>query len=139
MRGMECTLAVLADAANVEENGKLNILGCFDTINSKAFPCRHERCTVVVRFSCNPAEYGKKKEIELILLDADGKHLFEAHTNLTIPDNGSRVHQVRGLYEMELLPLPKAGDYAFAILVGGETKATIPFTCALVEDHENQA
>jgi len=34
---MKATLALLADAANVSEEGKLNVLGIFNNINAEEF------------------------------------------------------------------------------------------------------
>jgi len=60
---MECTLALLADAANREEGGKLNVLGVFDVIYSDKFPYAMPQFYVVVRLTAGPAEYGTKKDV----------------------------------------------------------------------------
>ena len=56
---MDVTLAVLADHANVSDQGKLNILGIFDRILASNFPAVHPQLHPVLRFSASPAERGK--------------------------------------------------------------------------------
>ena len=36
---MQVPLAVLADSANVSQEGKLNIMGIFTQINAQSLPC----------------------------------------------------------------------------------------------------
>ena len=47
---MRVSLALLADYSNVSREGKLNILGIFDTIYAPRFPTTHAHLQLVVRF-----------------------------------------------------------------------------------------
>ena len=68
---MEVDLALLADAATIDGSGKLNILGIFDRLGTGAFPTRHPRMALVLRFSAGVHEVGKH-EIEIVLRAPDG-------------------------------------------------------------------
>jgi len=52
---MEVVLAVLADYANVSQEGKLNIMGIFDIISSEKFPTFHPEMKLVVQFEASIA------------------------------------------------------------------------------------
>ena len=45
---MEVKVALLADGANVSREGKLNLLGIFDTLFARSFPTTHPRELVAV-------------------------------------------------------------------------------------------
>jgi hypothetical protein len=135
MAAMDCTLALLADAANVSQEGKLNILGAFANINAHSFPASHPMMQLVLRFEASPAEVGQEKAIRVLLLDADGKAQGEAITaNWLVPEPkspGRRV-QVQTVLRLVGTTFPKEGDYVVAILINGEAKAEVPLSLTLV-------
>ncbi|MGB3906069.1 MAG: hypothetical protein WBB22_14235, partial [Anaerolineae bacterium] len=69
---MKMTLALLADYANVSQEGKLNIMGIFDRIFTRAFPTAHPEMRLVMRFEFGAAELGRERRLEVKTLDADG-------------------------------------------------------------------
>ena len=81
---MEISLALLADAANVSQQGKLNILGVFDQLRCSQFPCSHPTMVLVLQLHAGPAEYDEQKEIIIRLVDEDGRRLLEVKANLTV-------------------------------------------------------
>ena len=134
---MENKLALIADAANTDAAGKLNVLGLFDTIFASSFPARHPALTLVLRFECNASEFGKVKEMTIGLHTADGEKLFEIQGNMAIPTPKSPLYHAQVIFELKDLVFPKEGDYAFYINIGGETKATLPIHLVLVEDTQH--
>jgi hypothetical protein len=124
---MELTHAFLADAANMTESGKLNVLGVFNQIYSANFPYRHPQMTCVVRLMAQPAEFGKEKDLEITLMDSDGKSLgaLRAETTVPTPEGGRRAY-IELILGLNNVPFQHPGDYEFAILVDGEQKGTIP-------------
>src|SRR5215470_16695608 len=81
---MEVTLAVLADGANLSREGKLNLLGIFDTICARTFPTTHPQMQLVLRFEAGPEEAGGTRAIEVQFLAADGRVLFRIPGALTV-------------------------------------------------------
>src|SRR3990170_6129407 len=124
---MEVTLAVVADGASRDETGKLNIYGIFDQVYSDKFPFQYPLMFLAVRFSANPSEFGRRKEIEVSLVDPDGRVLGggKAKGDVPKPEGGTRAN-VEILLRMENVPFPKPGPYHFSVLIGGEEKARIP-------------
>ena len=123
---MDVTLALLADAANVSQDGKLNILGIFNGLGAATFPATHPSMHLVLRFEASRAEEGKSKQIEIQLADSDGNPLFTIATKLVMPQ-GMPGQPIRMNHILALngVRFPKAGDYVFNILVGDDHKATV--------------
>src|SRR3990170_3643486 len=82
---MEVAFALLADAANVSREGKLNILGSFDRIFGSKFPLTWPRMVLVTRFLASPAEYGTEKALEIVTVNADGQRLGSAKGRMKVP------------------------------------------------------
>lgn len=125
---MDVKLAVLADYANVSQDGKLNLMGIFQEINAPALPFQLPQMYLVLTFEAGPAEFGSQKELRIVLLDGDGNENIALEGQVQVPRpvrQGSRAY-INEAIGLAGVPFEKAGDYGFAILVGGETKDTVP-------------
>lgn len=56
---MHVSFALFADAANISQEGKLNILGVFDALQVAALPAVHPRATMVVRLKAHAEDAGR--------------------------------------------------------------------------------
>jgi len=125
---VDVNLAVLADYANVSQDGKLNIMGIFQEVNPPVLPFALPQMYLVISFVAGPAEFGSTKNIRIVLLESDGSEMLTLEGQMEVPRQsprpGSRAYmnQVIGLNG---ITFHRPGDYAFSILVGGETKETI--------------
>ena len=127
---MEVDLALLADAATIDAAGKLNILGIFDRLGTSAFPTRHPRMSLVLRFSAGVHEAGKH-DVEIILRGPEGKELVhvDGEMNLTAgPRSVAGGVLVPHVLNMDGLVFPSPGRYAFDVRVDGEHHVSIPLT-----------
>ena len=123
---MEVAFALLADAANVSREGKLNILGAFDRIYGAKFPLTWPRMMLVVRFVASAAEYGTEKSLEIVTLDADGKKLGSATGKMKLPERpAGRQLKINHVLPMTMT-FPSPGEYSIDILINGEPKAAVP-------------
>ncbi len=125
---MDVKLAVLADYANVSKDGKLNIMGIFQEINAPSLPFPLPQMYLVLTFEAGPAEFGSEKQLRIVLVDSDGNERMGLEGRVQVPRPPRRgtpayINEAIGLAGV---PFDKAGDYHFAILVGGETKETVP-------------
>jgi hypothetical protein len=127
---MELDFAFLADAADVSM-GKLFVLGgAFDTIHVGGFPASHPILAVVLRLLLSPADLDRKHELQILLLDADAKHIASANGELMVPKApGSPA----GWKQTVLLPLrffnvpfQQEGHYSIEILADGKMAKAIP-------------
>src|SRR5574337_1134834 len=67
---MNIQVAVLCDAAT-DDNGKLNLLGAFDTIYTQQLPAIHPQCSIALRVTFSSGDEGKHS-LALNFVDADG-------------------------------------------------------------------
>jgi uncharacterized protein DUF6941 len=123
---MDITLALIADAANVSADGKLNIMGVFNALGATTFPVVHPQIAMVLRFEANRAEEGKTRKIEIALSDIDGAKLFAIGADLVVPaaPPGTPI-RLNHILMLNNLQFPKAGDYVFNVLIGDDHKAAI--------------
>jgi hypothetical protein len=124
---VEVTLAVLADYANVSQDGKLNIMGIFQEVNPPVLPFPLPQMFLVVSFEAGPAEFGSRKNVRIALLDNDGSEMLalEGQVDVQRPPRPGRRAYINQVIGLNGITFPRAGDYAFSILVGGETKEAV--------------
>lgn len=136
--GVEVTLAVLCDYANITNDGKVNILGIFSEINPVMIPFPLPQAYLVASFSASPAEQGQERQVRLQLMSADGgAPLVSIANNVTVPPPprvGARA-SINMMVGMAGLTFPTAGDYAFSVLVDNDEKASIPIRVNPVVAH----
>lgn len=79
-------MALIADEANISQEGKLNVLGAFDRIAAPGFPIVHPKMVFVFRIEAGYGDGGKAVPVRVRLVDEDGAVLFEAGGDLLAPD-----------------------------------------------------
>src|SRR5580765_6526332 len=112
---MNIQVAVLCDAAT-DDNGKLNLLGSFDTIYARELPAVHPQCAVALRVTFFSSDEGKHN-LKLNFVNADGHPIMPHVTvpvDVTLPEEvhfGTRnfifnFQQLKfdepGLYSMDI-------------------------------------
>lgn len=124
---MDVTLAVLADYSNVSREGKLNVLGVFDIIRAKNFPAVHRSMQLVMTFEAPRSEINTNKNIQVKLIDSDGKQIFEIGRQFTLTSSASEEMMIKSnnILSLNDLVFEKPGDYAFSILINGEEKRSV--------------
>jgi hypothetical protein len=131
---MDIAFALLADAANVSREGKLNILGAFDRVHGSKFPLTWPRMVLVTRFVASAAEYGQEKSLEIVTMDADGKRLGGATGKMRVPE-GQPGRQLKINHVLPMtVTFPSPGTYSIEILVNGEPKATVALEAVQRQD-----
>ncbi len=134
---MDVAFALLADAANISREGKLNILGAFDRIYGTKFPLQWPRMVLVTRFEASAAEYGSEKSLEIVTLDADGNRLGSASGKMKI-GTGQSGRQIKINHVLPMgMTFPAPGQYSIEILVNGEPKAAVPLEVVQREQKQN--
>lgn len=126
---MDVNLAVLADYANVSQDGKLNIMGIFQEVNAPFLPFPLPQMYLVLSLVASPAEAGSRRDMRVVLVDGDGSEVLSLDANLQVPHNptrpGSRaiINEAIGLLGVQFL---RGGEHAFSIQIGGDEKASVP-------------
>jgi hypothetical protein len=124
---MRVRVAVLADAANVAEPGKLNIMGIFDTIYCRTFPSLHPLMVLVLQFEVSFDDAGRTHELAVALKDEDLKEFAKAVSKVAIrniPAGRSGVaHQIMQFAGMQFT---RPGSYRFHVVWDGKEVDQVP-------------
>jgi hypothetical protein len=127
---MDLDFAFLADAADVSL-GKLFVLGgAFDTVHVPSFPATHPVLAVVLRLLLGPHDLERKHELEILLLDADGRHVASARGELSVPKSPDSPAGWKQAVILPLrffnVPFQQPGHYSIEILIHGQMVKAIP-------------
>lgn len=123
---MDVTLAVCCDAANVSREGKLNLLGIFNSIHAAEFPCTHPHLALVLRVEAGIGEEGVHP-LEIKLVDEDGKVLFAIGGQLSLRGaEPGRPMTAQTIMDINNFSLPRPGTYAFEVVVDKRHLRTVP-------------
>lgn len=123
---MNIQVAVLCDAAT-DENGKLNLLGAFDTIYARVLPAIHPQCAVALRVTFFSGDEGRHV-LRLNFVDADGHSIMpgiEVPVEVSLPDDmhfGTRNF----IFNIQQLKFDEPGLYSVDIALDTESQASIP-------------
>ena len=116
---MDVSLAVCCDAANVSREGKLNLLGIFNSIHAAEFPCTHPHLALVLRVEARVGEEGVHPLV-IQLVDEDGQQLFDINGQLSLQGaQPGRPMTAQTIMDINNLQLPRPGTFAFEIFLGG--------------------
>ena len=123
---MYIAFALFADAANLSQEGKLNILGVFDAVQVGVLPSVHPRATIVVRLKGTPADAGTHV-LHMRWLNPRGDELWSSTGQVEV---GAPPF---GVTEMDLpliasldLPLDIGGMYVLRISLDDTLSAELP-------------
>jgi hypothetical protein len=123
---MEVPLVLLADYANVSQEGKLNVLGIFNVAFVRSLPGGIAVCYLVARFVADTAEKGSTKQVEFKLIDPDGKELISQSMGLEVPrDQQPGPAVMEFLSPINWLRFNRYGTHRICVLVNGETKNSL--------------
>ncbi len=122
---MHVTFALFADAANLSQEGKLNILGVFDALQVATLPALHPRATLVVHLKGTAADAGTHR-VSLQWMSPSGTELWSSDGELGI------ASPPQGVVDMDFpliaqldLPLDLAGGYLMRVGLDGSTHAEV--------------
>lgn len=122
-------MALLADEANVSQEGKLNVLGVFDRISAPNFPTVHPKMVFIFRVQAEYGDGGQLFPVRVRLMDADGETLFDATGEIQAPRVGpGEVVTANQLFALVGTQFPHPGDYKFVVHVGDLPPHETPLT-----------
>ena len=122
---MHISFALFADAANLSQEGKLNILGVFDAVQVASFPTVHPRANLVLRVKGKRSDAGSHS-VTLRWLNPDGQELWSSTGELNIgtPPAGVQEMDVPLIAAVDL-PLDRAGTYTLTVALDDAPKGDI--------------
>ena len=121
-------MAILADEANVSQEGKLNVLGIFDRIAAAEFPVMHPRMVFAFRVEAEAGDGGRGFPVNVELLDPDGAVLFQAAGEMIAPRvSAGEFTTSNQVFTLVGLQFPRAGLYRFVITIADTEPHETPF------------
>ncbi|MBC7815102.1 MAG: hypothetical protein H7175_28350 [Burkholderiales bacterium] len=131
---MQLSLLLLADYATADASGKLNILGVFDKLNARQFPAKHPLMHLVMKFQPEMREYGETRKLRVILVDEDGREVFQVAVDLAVPViTRGEIPDVNGIIGFRDLPFSKPGLYEFRVLIDKDQVGVAALTVIQME------
>ena len=104
---------ILCDSIIREENThKLTLIGLFNSINARNFPCMHHKFHLYVAFT----EIEGQAEGKVMLVQEETNKVFMNMKGQI--ESPNRLAVVELNFAIENMPLPKAGFYRFEFWVG---------------------
>lgn len=113
---MRLRYALVADFANVTNDGKLNVLGCTDRLFAYQFPAVHRELYVVNSFETDNEDEGTSHEIAVQVIDSDGRPLTEIRGHLEINGPKQTLNQIHCFQDVHFAA---AGAYQVNIMLNG--------------------
>jgi uncharacterized protein DUF6941 len=123
---MQVSFALFADAANLSQEGKLNILGVFDALQVATLPAVHPRAHLVVHLKGSQLDVGSHT-VTLRWINPHGSELWTSTGELNVgaPPPGVGEMDLPLIAQIDL-PMDVAGGYVMAIALDTSHTADVP-------------
>ena len=119
---MQLRYALLADFANVTQDGKLNILGVFDNLYALTFPAVHRQLFLVDSIESDREDEGQTREVRIQMINADGDVLHELNGQFVFGLGNQTMNQVHLFHDLRF---ESPGPYQFNIFFGEHIVKTL--------------
>ncbi len=125
---MNLDIAVLADAANVSREGKLNICGIFRNIFGPQLPVVWPSMVLAMQVTLNASEKGKAHTLGLLLVDPTNKPVQQfPDVQFEVPgDAPGAFFTLPFVLNLSNMVFPALGVYRFALSLDGTSAGTLP-------------
>jgi hypothetical protein len=122
---MHIAFALFADAANISQEGKLNILGVFDALQVGVLPAVHPRATVVLRLKGTRDDIGVHT-LQLSWRNPTGDELWTSTGELNVANLPAEVAEMdMPLIAAVDLPMDLPGEYTMRVALDDEPRAAL--------------
>ena len=120
------TFALFADAANLSQEGKLNILGVFDALQVATLPAVHPRAHLVVHLKGGSLDIGAHRVL-LRWLNPQGHELWSSsgELNVGVPPAGTQEMDLPLIAQIDL-PIDAVGAYLMTIAIDDQHTTEVP-------------
>lgn len=137
---MQLQIAALCDSA-ADYQGKLCILGTFDTLCAQQFPVIHPQCSLALRMWFESNDRGHH-EMKIQLVDDVGAEVMPAFTpemDVAFPTTFQPFVTRNLVLNLQRLRFEKPGVYRFIIAFNGHTISSIPLRVTRLDEMRGSA
>lgn len=130
---MEVEIFTLCDYAD-NANGKLTIVGTFDSIYCSNFPANQQICALALRLRFSERECGKH-EVRIRLIDQNQNQLqnFDGEIMVGKPKLGLTYNSVNLAIRQGNLRFDSPGKYSFELYIDNEWRSGLPLNLVQVD------
>lgn len=122
---MVVSFALFADAANLSQEGKLNILGVFDAVQVGSVPAVHPRAHLVVRLKGTRTDVGTHT-MTLRWINPKGQEIWSSNGELNVGTPPPNVTEMDfPLIAAVDLPIDQAGAFRMTISLDEQPTADV--------------
>ena len=123
---MQVAFALFADAANLSQEGKLNVLGVFDALQVQSLPAVHPRAHLVVHLKGTVSDVGRHT-VTLRWINPQGSELWTSTGELNVgqPPTGVAEMDLPLIAQIDL-PLDNGGPYRMTISLDDRQSSEVP-------------
>src|SRR5437870_595047 len=123
---MHVSFALFADAANLSQEGKLNILGVFDALQVASLPAVHPRAHLVVHLKGTGMDVGAHT-VSFRWLNPQGQELWSSTGDLNVgpPPTGVSEMDLPLIAQLDL-PMDAPGSYTMTVGIDGNHTTDVP-------------
>jgi hypothetical protein len=133
---MEIQVATLCDSA-MDYNGKLCVLGTFDTICSRSTPIVHPQCALALRICFKAGDEGRH-HLSIRFIDADGRPVMpslETAIEIKLPSDGYFITR-NIVLNFKPLKFDDVGQFSIDVSADGEMLTRVPLRVMRLEPAE---
>lgn len=123
---MQVAFAVFADAANLSQEGKLNVLGVFDALQVGSLPAMHPRAHLVVHLKGTASDVGRHT-VTLRWINPKGSELWTSTGELNVgqPPTGVTEMDLPLIAQIDL-PMDSPGLFRMTVTLDDKQRAEVP-------------
>ena len=133
---MTIQVAVLCDAAT-DYNGKLNLLGTFDTLYAPQLPAHHAQCSVAMRIAFDRIEEGPH-HLVINFVDEDGRSILpstDVPLEVVFPPDATFISR-NFIVNIQQLKFEKAGLYSVNVVLDDRQLCGIPLAVKHIDQKD---
>ena len=126
---MEVASALLCDAANLSQEGSLNVLGAFSILYAQEFPHEQPVLSLAMQILVEPEDAGRKCELSIQLVDPDGTLTLDDSLPLEVgvaPEPGG-AFRLFDFASFRNVWHPTPGDYELRILLDDNVSSIVRY------------
>ncbi|MDP2167250.1 MAG: hypothetical protein Q8J64_02830 [Thermodesulfovibrionales bacterium] len=134
---LKVSMAVVADAANISQEGKLNICGIFNSVTVHQLPAVHPWMVLVFEIEGDRSDAHAEHKMKLDMIDADGASVLppiEGEIKFGQVASGGTIRAPQ-ILNIANIQFKKFGRHDIKIILNGEVMAEVPIN---VIEHAKQ-
>lgn len=137
---MQILLATLCDSA-ADYQGKLSLLGAFDTLCARELPVVHPQCSLAIRICYDPQDAGRHQMRIRCVDPSDQECLppFEPVVDVSFPSPFLPFVTRNLVLNLQRVKFDRAGLHRFLVEDNGRTLISIPLRVTLYDDPRSAA